>query len=215
MKNLIHAATGRRAARQFLTACVLLVPLLARANTITIQDVTFGAPVVTTDWSARIITSPDTALLYGRLRVPHGGFALPVGIHSLLLLDPEANNVSDFLTLNVSARVHGRQQVSLLFESDSARGFAAAVAALRQLPGTRSTHETAGLLDLSGLLDSGSLSIRLDSSPRAVPDHSSTLLLLGTSLLGFWLFAWRTKYSSARGLNQPTPRSTLTFPKFS
>jgi hypothetical protein len=198
MKNLIHPAIGRRAARHLIVVCTLLLPLLARPNTITIRDVAFGAPVVTTDWSARVITSPDRAFVNGTFPLTHGSPALPVGIHSVLLLGPGANSVSDFLTLDVSARVNGMQHVSLLFESDSARGFAAAVTALRQLPGTRTTHESAGLLDLSGLLDSGSLSIRLDSGPRAVPDHSSTLLLLGTSLLGIFLFAWHTRPTRAR-----------------
>lgn len=200
MKNLIHPAIGRRLARHLLIAGALLVPLLARPNTITIRGVTFGAPVVTTDWSARVITSPDTALVNGTITLPHGSPTLPVGLHSVLLLDPADNNVSDFLTLNVSGRVNGMQQVSLLFESDAAPGFAAAVTALRQLRGTQTTQETAGLADLSRFLDSGSLSIRLDSGPRGVPDHGSTLLLLGTSLLGIYGFVWRTKYSRSRAV---------------
>jgi len=188
--RLILPATRSQAARHLFVACTMLVPLLAHPNTITIQDVTFGAPVVTTDWATHVITSPNTALVNGTITLPQGSAALPIGLRSVLLLDARANNVIDFLTLDVSARVNGRQQVSLLFESDSAPGFAAAVTALKQLSDTRTAHETAGLLNLSGLLDSQSLHIRLDSGPRTVPDHGSTLLLLGTSLLGICGFLW-------------------------
>jgi hypothetical protein len=179
-------------------AWALLFPLLASPNTITIRDVNFGAPVVTLDWYARVIASPDSVRVNGMIATPTGTTGLPIGLHSVLLMDPAANHVSDFLTLNISARINGMQRVSLVFESESAPGFAAAVAALRALPGARTAQETTGLLDLSGLLNSGNLAIRLDSGSRAVPDHGSTLLLLGASMLGVYGFVRRTKHSGTR-----------------
>src|SRR5438105_1069041 len=200
------AGAGRFAA---MTAALFLAGGSASALSITLRDLADGDLIATTDLPGSVVVSrPGVTTVNGAVTIPFGGAAIPVGVHSVLLMDPGAGlgppRVSDFMTLSVSAGVAGVQHIALLFESDAAAGFRAALAALsrsefmdtmREPHGLPGLFETGALQDLSSFLDSGALSIHVQSERKSVPDSGSTVMLLAAGLLAVGGFARRANVS--------------------
>lgn len=186
-------------------AALLLIANPSRANTISFSDLTDGTPGVSTDIAGAIVVKTTemamitTTLLSG---APAGG------IRSVLLTEPGAGGtVSDFVTLMVTGGgLPGLPStVTLLFESDEAPGFAAAASLLLASHAPTIT-ETGGLQNLSSLLNSGPLTIQVQSYVGGVSDAGSTVILLGLALLAIAAFRRKRALQPVRVCQIVSPR---------
>ena len=168
-----------------LTAFTML-PVTLPAATITISDLTDGAPTVTISSD---ITNTTTTLSFEQVTIT-GLFAnVAPGTRSVILLEPPSDPFgppqSDFLTLTVNVTA---PTFTLLFESDGAANYLADLAKLP--PTTPTLLENGNFQIVSDILNSGALGIAVQSdltTNEPEPDvrflFSSGLLLIGVALV--------------------------------
>jgi hypothetical protein len=165
----------------------LMIAPAAGAAVITISDLLDGSPFVTISADligAQTTLTPEQAVITGVL--PAGVTATP-GTRSVILLEPSSDPFgppqSDFLTLMIGAAA---PTFAINFESDGAVNFTRDLAALP--PGTPTLLENGTFQELSGILNSGSFSIQVQSDLASQEPEPSTWILLvsGLSLGSMW-----------------------------